>query len=95
MVDQEKTGPLQMMNIHHEDFALWLSLLKRGFIAYGLQQDLARYRVMKSSISGRKMKAAAWVWNIYRRVEKLSLPYAAWCFMNYSWNAYRKSRSCS
>ncbi len=29
----------------YDDFCLWLSILKRGRTAYGLNEDLARYRV--------------------------------------------------
>lgn len=91
MVDRERTGPIEFPVIRHEDYALWLRLLKQGFVAHGLMEDLARYRVSGGSVSGNKLKSATWVWNIYRTVEKLSLPYASWCFVNYVWNAYRRN----
>ena len=31
--DKEKVGIVPFLNIHHEDYAMWLSILKRGFIA--------------------------------------------------------------
>jgi len=92
MVDRELAGVIEFPLIRHEDYALWLKLLKRGLVAYGLMEDLARYRVSNSSVSGNKLKSASWVWNIYRDGEKLSLPRAAWCFGNYAWNAYRRNR---
>lgn len=92
MVDQELTGSFEMPLVRHEDYALWLGLLKRGFVAHGLQLDLARYRVAQVSVSGNKFKSASWVWNIYRNVEHLSFPYAAWCFLNYGLNAYKKRK---
>lgn len=91
IVDRERTGPIEFPVVRHEDYALWLRLLKQGFVAHGLMEDLARYRVSSGSVSGNKLKSAAWVWNIYRNVEKLSLPYASWCFVNYVWNAYRRN----
>lgn len=90
IIDTEQTGSVEMTLVHHEDYALWLSLLKRGFVAHGLQVDLARYRVSNTSVSGNKIKSASWVWNIYRNIEKLSIPYAAWCFLNYGWRAYQR-----
>lgn len=91
VVDMDRTGPIEFSAIRHEDYALWLKLLKRGFVAYGLMEDLARYRVSTASVSGNKLKSATWVWKIYRDAEKLSLPYASWCFVNYAWNAFRRN----
>ncbi len=93
MIDREKTGPLEMINTNYDDYALWLHLLKKGFIAFGLQEDLARYRVVGKSLSRRKGRAALWVWRIYRDTEKLSFSYAARCFANYAWRAYWKNKT--
>jgi teichuronic acid biosynthesis glycosyltransferase TuaG len=92
IIDTEFTGPIEMPVVRSEDYALWLSLLRRGFVAQGLMEDLGRYRVSKSSVSSNKLKTACSVWNIYRDLEKLSVPYAAWCLGNYAWNAYRRNR---
>lgn len=92
MIDRELSGPIEFSLIRHEDYALWLSILKNGIVAHGLMEDLGRYRVSSKSVSGNKFKSASWVWNIYRRDEKLSFFQAAWCFSNYAWNAYRKNR---
>lgn len=92
MIDTKITGPLEMQLVRHEDFALWLKLLKRGIVAHGLMEDLARYRIAKTSVSGNKLRSVSWVWKIYRDIEKLRLPYAAWCLLNYGWRAYRKHK---
>lgn len=92
MIDRELSGPIEFPLIRHEDYALWLTILKRGFVAHGLMEDLGRYRVSKKSVSGNKFKSASWVWNIYRHAEKLSFIHAAWYFSHYAWNAYRKNR---
>ena len=92
MIDTQKTGPIKMPLVRHEDYALWLNVLNRGIVAHGLMEDLARYRVAKGSVSGNKLRSVTWVWRIYRDVEKLSLPYAAFCLLNYGWRAYRKHR---
>src|SRR3546814_3582264 len=38
MVDTAKTGPIRMTEARRDDYILWLSLLKRGFVAHGLQE---------------------------------------------------------
>lgn len=72
MVHQERTGKLQMVEYKHEDFILWLQLLKKGFVCLGLQEDLARYRIMENSRST-ETKSLQTRWNIYRHFEKLDL----------------------
>ena len=52
----------------HEDFAIWLSILKEGKKAYGVDERLLIYRIAKSSKSGNKFKAAKMNWNTYRYV---------------------------
>ena len=52
----------------HEDFAIWLSILKEGRKAYGVNEPLLIYRITKSSKSGNKVKAAIMNWNTYRYV---------------------------
>src|SRR3546814_11926750 len=78
MVDTAKTGPIRMTEAWRDDYILWLSLLKRGFVAHGLQEDLARYRVVRGSLSSKPKRSAAWVWDVYRKVEKLGLLHASW-----------------
>lgn len=52
----------------HEDFAIWLSILKEGKKAYGVDEPLLIYRIAESSQSGNKVKAAKMNWNTYRYV---------------------------
>lgn len=52
----------------HEDFAIWLSILKEGKKAYGVDEPLLIYRIAKSSKSGNKVKAAKMNWNTYRYI---------------------------
>jgi teichuronic acid biosynthesis glycosyltransferase TuaG len=91
MLDQSIIGEIQMTNIRtRQDFALWLNILKRGYKAYGIQEELAKYRLVEGSISSNKLKAARRNWMVYREIEKLSLPYACWCFINYAFNGVKK-----
>lgn len=92
VVNIEKTGHIEMPNIRtRQDFALWLSILKRGFKAHGLQEVLAYYRLVPGSISSNKVKAAKQTWKVYREVEKLNLLDSAYCFSGYAWNAVKKT----
>ncbi|WP_078431850.1 glycosyltransferase family 2 protein [Metabacillus halosaccharovorans] len=92
VVNIEKTGPIEMPNIRtRQDFALWLSILKRGIKAHGLQEVLAYYRLVPGSISSNKVKAAKQTWKVYRDVEKLSLIRSVFSFTGYAWNAVKKT----
>lgn len=76
---------------NHEDYALWLRLLRKGTIARGLNETLAYYRVVKGSRSNNKLNAACWRWTIYRRQEKLPVVIAIKYFCLYMWDSlYRR-----
>jgi len=91
IIDVEKTGRFEMPNIRSShDMALWLLIMKRGFLAYGLDEDLASYRLVHNSNTSSKLKAAKDVWNVYREEERLSFFYSFWCFIHYAFNAIKK-----
>jgi len=58
MYDSEVLGKVYLPEVGHEDYALWLRILKMGHEAYGLNECLALYRVRSNSVSGNKLKAA-------------------------------------
>lgn len=92
LVDREIAGNIAMKNEPYDDFCLWLSILKPGHVAHGLDEDLARYRVRGFSVSSRPLRSAGWVWHIYRNVERLSPVKSAWCFANWGARAWLKRR---
>jgi teichuronic acid biosynthesis glycosyltransferase TuaG len=92
LVDREIAGNIAMKNEPYDDFCLWLSILKSGHVAHGLDEDLARYRVRGVSVSSRPLRSAGWVWHIYRNVERLSPVKSAWCFANWGARAWLKRR---
>ena len=67
-----------------EDFALWLSLLRDGGLAYGLNEPLVRYRVHEASKSSRKLRSVTAQWLVYRELEKLPPLRAAWYLGHYA-----------
>jgi teichuronic acid biosynthesis glycosyltransferase TuaG len=93
LVDREQSGPLKMLPLpQQEDLSLWCRILKRGVVTYGVQEVLARYRVVRGSASRNKIRSALHMWKFYRRVEHLSLPYSCWCYGQYAWRGYWKNR---
>jgi teichuronic acid biosynthesis glycosyltransferase TuaG len=91
VIDREKTGNFEMPLIKSShDMALWLLIMRRGFQAFGMQEILAGYRIVSNSNTAKKWKAAKDVWKVYRKYEKLSLLYSAYCFIGYVFHAIRK-----
>ena len=91
IIDKEKTGDFQMPNIRSShDMALWLLIMKRGFSAYGLDENLAYYRIVSTSNTSKKWKAAKEVWDVYRKKEKINILYSIYYFIGYAFNAIKK-----
>ncbi|MBD8070883.1 teichuronic acid biosynthesis protein TuaG [Bacillus sp. PS06] len=91
MIDQQQIGRVQMPNIRtRQDMATWLAILKKGYTAYGLNETLANYRIGNPSISKNKWKAAKMNWFVYRKIEKLNVFMACWCFTHYAFHALAK-----
>lgn len=70
-------------SVGHEDYLMWLRILASGVSARGINRPLARYRVASSSLSANKLRAAGWVWKIYRRKLKLNLLFSIELFLSY------------
>lgn len=74
-------------NVPHEDFLLWLELLKQIPQAQGLSEVLAHYRVLPQSRSSNKKHAAQDRWTIYRNILRLNIWVSLYYFMHYSLTA--------
>jgi len=93
MVDTKITGKdvLVMPNIRRrQDAATWCQLLKAGYDCYEVPENLSYYRVVSNSLSSNKLKAVKGTWFLYRKIEKLSLFKASFCFVGYAVNAVKK-----
>lgn len=91
MLDRKMIGTVKMVNIRsRQDYALWLSLLKKGHLAFGLQEVLAKYRNVENSLSSNKLKVARQNWKVYREIEKLSLIKSLWYFLHFMYFKLRK-----
>ncbi len=92
VVDVQSIGKFYMEDVGHEDYTLWLKILKHIDYAYGIDEPLAKYRILSRSISRNKLKTASWQWNVYRNIEKLDLISSIYYFIHYTWNGIKKSR---
>lgn len=91
MIDRNLVEPFTFHNIRtRQDTYLWISLLKRGHVANGLNEKLVKYRIRKESISANKIQAAKRVWFLYYNLEKLGIFKSAYYFTFYAFNAIKK-----
>ncbi|WP_280770554.1 glycosyltransferase family 2 protein [Salipaludibacillus daqingensis] len=91
MLDKEKVGEVEMVDIRaRQDYVLWLEITKKGQLAYGLNESLAKYRQMSSSLSSNKLNMVKLNWKVYRDIEKLSLLKSIWYFAHFAINKTMK-----
>lgn len=64
---------LEMPIIKSEDTALWWKVLRNGYVAYGLDENLVKYRRVGKSLSSNKLEALRRIWNLYRKAEGMSV----------------------
>lgn len=75
----------------HEDFCCWLTCLRSGIVAHGIDEPLLIYRLSPGSKSGNKLRSARMAWNSYR-IMGLSLPAAAYYMLWYTVTGVLKHR---
>ena len=71
-------GKKYQHNVGHEDYAMWLRMVKSGAKAIRIQSPLMLYRIMDNSISSNKIKGVKWSYKIlieYGGVSKLQSIY--------------------
>ena len=91
IIDKELIGDFKMPLVRAgQDTATWLSILRNGNIAYGYDEVLASYRMVKGSISSNKLKALKRTWNTYRNLENLNLIKSSYYFTHYVLNSIKK-----
>lgn len=92
MIDTEKISKeiIKMPNIPSEDTATWWKILRNGYVANGLQENLNKYRVGINGLSSNKFKGLKKVWNLYRTQEKLSITNSCYYFIKYLFYAIIK-----
>lgn len=81
---------LEMPVIKSEDTALWWKVLRAGYTAYGLDENLAKYRRAGRTLSSNKLEALRRIWNLYRRAEGMSVADSAGHFCLWALRAVRR-----
>lgn len=92
MFDTEKISKehLVMPQMKSEDTALWWSILRKGYMAYGLNENLALYRRSGKTLSSNKLEAIRRIWNLYRKAEGLSIPFSMYNFCFWATRAVKR-----
>lgn len=74
MYNVESLGKFEVPNIRkRNDDALWLQILKRERYIYGMEENLMEYRIRSNSISSNKLDLIKYHWQLYRKIEHLSV----------------------
>ena len=67
------------------DSALWLSIARKGYLAYGYNSILGHYRVLSNSYSRNKTSSAKNLWDLYK--DELEIPFLPRCWY-FGWYAF-------
>ena len=89
--DAEKVGRIMLQHRGHEDYVMWLNILRKGYLAVNTNDVQALYRIRGGSVSANKLKVLSWQWSIYRDSEKLGLLASIYYFIWYAVQAFMKS----
>ncbi len=86
MFDTEKIDMeiIHMPQVPSEDTATWWRILKSGYVAYGLDENLAIYRRPARSLSSNKFIAIQRIWFLYRNIADLSVIQSVFYFVGWA-----------
>ena len=73
----------------HEDYILWLRILKKYGAARGINLPMLRYRLSNTGKSGSKLHSAKMTFKVYRYMG-FSLPQSLLCFCSYAFHGVKK-----
>lgn len=80
--NSEILGKIYQKKIHHEDYLMWLEIVKKAGEAKCIPKSLARYRVESGSLSSNKIKSILWTWNIYKNELNYSYIYSIYLLLS-------------
>lgn len=92
VIDRNIVGNFKMPLIKcgAEDYATWLAIMRKGTIAYGLDEVLVKYRKSRHSLSSNKIKSLKQVWQVQRYNENIHPIKAAYNSTCFAINAFKK-----
>ena len=71
---------IKMPNLKYvEDTATWWKILRNNYIAYGIPSVFSYYRRLEKTNSSNKLKTQKYLWDLYRKEEKLGTIYSVYC----------------
>lgn len=77
-------------DFYHEDYVLWLQMLRDGCKAVCCREVLVDWRYLPNSRSFNKRKSAVNRWAIYRRYLHLPFFESLYCFVSYAFRGVKK-----
>ena len=93
MIKTEVMKGIEMPNDSmHEDYYVWLTVLKNTDFAYGVNEPLLIYRLSANSKSSNRLKSARMLYNAYRAVGYDPVTSAIFT-LRYSWHSITKRRN--
>lgn len=90
MYRKEDLKEFRFINSKSEDYIFWLGILKRIKYAYGIQEPLAKYRVLNNSRSSDKIDIVKFHWHIYKNIEKLNIFSAIYYYLIYIFRGLKR-----
>ena len=81
--------PMHHAQNSHEDYILWLEVLRKYGTACGINEPLLRYTVSNQGKSGSKFHSAAMTWRVYRYMG-FGPAKSALCFCSYAFHGLWK-----
>lgn len=77
-------------DFYHEDYCMWLDILRDGYTVIGCPEVLAKWRLIANSRSANKKSSAINRWKIYRQYLNLPLIKSIRVFLKYTVNGIGK-----
>lgn len=90
MIDKEQISDFHMECGYLEDVLTWMYYLRKGFVAYGLNENLASYRVSTTSKSGKKLKNAKRYYQCLKQQEGIGFVRRIYYHIGYVYHACKK-----
>lgn len=90
VVDREQIPDFHMENGYLEDTLTWMFYLRKGVIAYGLNENLASYRIVEGSKSSKKLKNAGRYYKCLKQQEGIGFISRLYHQLGYMYHAAKK-----
>lgn len=91
VIDRNLIGDFRMSSRRGgQDYATWLTILRKGYIANGINEPLVKYRVLKNSLSSNKLDSIKQVWEIQTKLENINKMKVIYNIIMFTFNAFKK-----